>query len=510
MSNQSDSLFLGWGKEWGQYEAQVCYDLLKRDIDTIVGKSVIPDDKGKGYIHGLLKYEEVIRYALSLANGHTLITGATGSGKTRFFDLVIKQLILRGETCIFLDPKGDKGIREIAKKTTELIGKPERYCLWHPAFPNESVRLQPLKNFSRSSELAARITALIPDDGDAFYRDISNTVVQYIVDAMLMVNEQVTLAAVRYYYEHFGQLIEKACLAWFDKCKINWRDKIHSRLQMLNDEEARATICLEFYRTKVESEHHESTISSMISMYVEKRRTLEQSTGSLLANLSKVTSGVLDELLSPRDNKDPRPSLDMESVIDDNKVLIIGTDSLTDRIISSALGKMILADAAAVAGTRNNYGNDNDQIINLFVDEASEMLCEPLIQMINKARGSKFRLWVATQTISDFTAEMGSEAKADQIIASTNNFISFRCKDEATQARIGLASPPTKVKYVMRTQGFNGNDEKDGISSNIGERLMEEEATMFPVELMASLPDLEYVASFAGGGIIKGRIPVLV
>jgi conjugal transfer pilus assembly protein TraD len=508
MAAKTDSLFLGWGKQWGQYEAQVCYDLIKRDIEKIVPKSLV--SKGDGWIHGLLKYEEIIRYAIEEANGHTLITGATGSGKTRFFDLVLKQLILRNETCIFLDPKGDRGIRHIAKSTCEMIGKPERYCLWHPAFPRESVRLQPLKNFSRSSELAARVTALIPDDGDAFFRDISNTIVQYIVDAMLACSEQVTLAKIRYYYEHFGLILEKACIAWFDRNNINWRDKIYNRLQILSDEEARAMVCVDFYKGKVESEYHDSTISSMISMYVDKRRTLEQSTGSLLANLAKVTSGVLEELLSPSDNKDPRPSLDMESVIADNKVLIIGTDSLTDRIVSSAIGKMILADAAAVAGTRNNFGDDDDKIINLFVDEASEMLCEPLIQMINKARGSKFRLWVATQTLSDFTAEMGSEAKADQIIASTNNFISFRCKDEPTQERIGRASPPTKVKYVMRTQGFSGDDEKDGIKSNIGERLMEEEATMFPIELMASLPDLEYVASFAGGGITKGRIPVLI
>jgi conjugal transfer pilus assembly protein TraD len=47
------------------------------------------------------------------------------------------------------------------------------------------------------------------------------------------------------------------------------------------------------------------------------------------------------------------------------------------------------------------------------------------------------------------------------------------------------------------------------MGANIGERLMEEEADMFPMELMGSLPDLEYVASFAGGKLMKGRIPIL-
>ncbi|MDG2933164.1 TraM recognition domain-containing protein, partial [Vibrio parahaemolyticus] len=152
----------------------------------------------------------------------------------------------------------------------------------------------------------------------------------------------------------------------------------------------------------------------MASMYIDKRRTLEQSTGNLLANLSKVTNGELAEMLSPTNLDDSRGVFDMKNIIADNKVLIIGTDSLSDRLVSSAIGKMILADAAAVASDRYNYGDEDDKVINLFVDEASEMLCEPLIQMVNKARGARFRLWIATQTVSDFEAELGSKAKADQ------------------------------------------------------------------------------------------------
>lgn len=508
LASKEDSLFLGWGGEWGHGEAQVVYDLLKRDVQSIVGKQRV--SKGSGFIQGILEHETDVRFPFAYADGHNLITGASGSGKTRFFDLVLNQLILRNETCIFLCPKGDREIREIAKSACAAMGKPERYVMWHPAYPEESIRINPLKNFSRASELAARVTALIPEDGDSFYRDIANTVLQYIIDAMHMMSEQVTLMSIRYYYEHFPTLIEKACLAWFEQNKVEWKDALFVPLEENTDAEVRAALCTKFYQNKVAQKYRNSSIDSMCSMYFEKRRVLEQSTANLLANLAKVTSGELAELLSPSDNNDSRPSFDMESIIKTNKVLMIGTDSLSDRIVSSAIGKMILADSAAVAASRYNFGEDEDKVINLFVDEASEMLCEPLIQMINKARGARFRLWVATQTISDLVAELGSEAKADQIIASTNNFISFRCADTATQERVCAKNPPTKVRYVMRTQGFNAsNSEIDGLGANIGERLMEEEAELFPKELMGQLPDLEYVASFAGGKLFKGRIPVL-
>lgn len=444
------------------------------------------------------------------ADLHTLITGASGSGKTRFFDLILSQLIMRNEVCIFLDPKGDKDIRKVALRVCEAMGEPERYIMWHPAYPRDTIRLNPLKNFSRSSELAARVTALIPEDGDSFYRDIANTILQYIIDAMHMINEQVTLKAIRRYYEHFGMLTEKAIIAWCEMNKVDWKDKLYSRLESSSNEEVRALLAVDFYRTKIASKFANPTIESMASMYVEKRRTLEQSTANLLANLSKVTNGELGEMLSPSNLDDPRPVFDMKNVIADNKVLIIGTDSLADRIVSSAIGKMILADAAAVASDRYNYGENDDKIINLFVDEASEMLCEPLIQMVNKARGARFRLWIATQTIADFEAELGSKAKSDQIIASTNNFISFRCADLPTQERILSQVPKTRVRYVMRTQGFNAsNEDLDGLGANIGERLMEEEADMFPTQLMGQLPNLEYVASFVGGKLVKGRIPIL-
>ncbi|WP_028865090.1 conjugative transfer system coupling protein TraD [Psychromonas aquimarina] len=508
MSKNADSLFFGWGGEWTQVEAQLIFDILKRNVPDLIGKQRVT--KGDGYIHGLLEKEEVIRFPFEHANGHTLITGASGSGKTKCFEILLKQLILRNEVVIYLDPKGDKDIRNVAAETCEMMGQADKYIQWHPAFPRESIRLNPLKNFARSSELAARVTALVPEDGDSFYRDIANTVVQYIVDASHMINEQVTLTGIRYYYEHFAKLLEKTCIAWFDTHDINWRDKIFKTLESSVDEEFRALLCVSFYRKNVANEHHNPTIESMASMYIDKRKLLEQSTTNLLANLQKVSTGGLAEMLSPSDMDDPRQIYDMESIIKTNKCLIIGTDSLADRIVSSALGKMILADAAAVAANRYNYDENSDKVINIFVDEASEMLCEPLIQMINKSRGAKFRLFIATQTISDLTAELGSEAKADQIIASTNNYISFRCNDLATQERVCAKNPPTRVKYVMRTQGFNAsNDDINSLTANIGERLMEEEVELFPKELLSKLPDLEFIASFAGGRLKKGRLPIL-
>ncbi|MGH0003627.1 hypothetical protein ACQU0X_26420 [Pseudovibrio ascidiaceicola] len=38
---------------------------------------------------------------------------------------------------------------------------------------------------------------------------------------------------------------------------------------------------------------------------------------------------------------------------------------------------------------------------------------------------------------------------------------------------------------------------------------MEEEAEIFPSQLMGMLPNLEFIAKISAGRIVKGRIPIL-
>jgi conjugal transfer pilus assembly protein TraD len=62
----------------------------------------------------------------------------------------------------------------------------------------------------------------------------------------------------------------------------------------------------------------------------------------------------------------------------------------------------------------------------------------------------------------------------------------------------------------MRTQGQNTDGSEPIMhGGNQGERLMEEEADLFPAQLLGMLPNLEYIAKISGGKIVKGRLPIL-
>lgn len=181
-------------------------------------------------------------------------------------------------------------------------------------------------------------------------------------------------------------------------------------------------------------------------------------------------------------------------------------------MVGSAIGSIFLADLAAVAGQRYNFGDAEElkrRPVNIFVDEAAETVNDQLVQLLNKGRGAGMRLYVATQTIADFEARMGSPAKARQVLGNTNHTIALRITDQDTQQYIADKIPKTYYKYVMRTQGNSTKDDPHMHSLNVGERLMDEEGELFPAQLFGQLPNLEFVAILAGGQIEKGRIPVL-
>jgi conjugal transfer pilus assembly protein TraD len=72
---------------------------------------------------------------------------------------------------------------------------------------------------------------------------------------------------------------------------------------------------------------------------------------------------------------------------------------------------------------------------------------------LNKGRGAKIRLFIATQTFADFAARTGSQDKARQVLGNVNNLIALRIMDSETQQYITDNLPKTRLKYIMRTQG---------------------------------------------------------
>lgn len=516
--SRKEDIWLGYGFDWENRHAQRVFEIQKRDVSEIMN-GVNKKRKGEAaigmtFIHGVETKEVALYQPIKHSEGHTLIVGTTGSGKTRAFDLLISQAILRNEAVIIIDPKGDKEMRDNARRACEAMGQPERFLQVHPAFPEDSHRIDPLYNFSRVTEIASRLASIISSDGfsDPFqsfgWQSLNN-----LANGLYIIDQRPTLKALRSYLEGgVDGLLALAIESYAKKTVNDWEAKAKPFLDKAKPGmRSRAVALTHFYRSKLQEEHPSQELEGLIAMFQHDTAHFGKMVATLLPIMNMLTSAPLDTLLSPdpSDANDKRPITDMKQIINQSKVAYIGLDSLTDGIVASALGSILLADLAAVAGDRYNFGVDN-RPVNLFVDEAEQIINDPTIQLLNKGRGALFRMNIATQTIPDFIVRLGSKEKAMQVLGNINNIICLRVLDNETQLYITESLPKTRLKYVMRTQGQNTDSNQPIMhGGNTGERLMEEEADLFPAPLLGMLPNLEYIAKISGGRIMKGRLPIL-
>ena len=506
--SQRYGVWLGWGFEWQRHHGQLAWDLLRSD--NLPPKS--ETTMGSGWIHGLEELEQCLYQPLEQIQMHTMVIGVPGSGKTRLFDLLVTQAVLRDEPVIIIDPKGDHELASHTLRSCELSGKKHRFMKFHPGFPADSIRINLLQNFNRSTELASRISGLMPSGGDnAPFQAFAQKAVDAVVQGYLLCGQRPTLVMIRQGLEGgVSKLLIKALTIVCTQHTAQAANVIQSKDK--KSPETTAKRWIEYYREKVMPESPCTDIEGLISLFEHDRAHYGKMIATLLPALGMLTGGPLAKLLSPDPTNidDLRPCTDTANLIEQNKVMYFGLDSLSDSMVGKAIGQLLLADLAAVAGDRYNYAGKDEKPINLFVDEAAEVLCPQLLSLLNKGRGAKFRLYVATQTLADFEAQLGSEAAAQQFIDNCNHLICLRTQNPETQKFITDKLPPVRYRYFIRNQGISTDaNHPMEFTGNLSEQQLEEAGDLFPPQLLGELPNLEYVARLGGGRLLKGRIPIL-
>jgi len=500
--------WVGKGFTWTSHETQLLHDLIQTHPEKWLPKEA--NEKGAHWIHGVGKEED--RYIpTSYFDGMTLIAGTTGAGKTRYFDLLVSQAILRGEAVVILDPKGDKDLREKARRTCIAMGYPDKFLAVLPSHPEISARINPLANFNRTTEPAGRVSSLIPSEtGSDPFTAFGWQVLNNISQGLFFIGETLTLKKLKKYaVGGVEDLLIKVLRKHFGESMENWESMASPYIKKHKGREAEALI--DFYRKEIETEHPISEMESLIAQHEHNRDHLSKMIASLLPLLNQLTSGAIGELLSPEVSPDDkRPITDLGRAIANKQVLYIGLDSLSDKLVGSAIGAVILADLAAVAGDRYNYQGDNLDPVNIFVDEAAEIVNDPLIQLLNKGRGAKMRVLLATQTFADFEARFGSTAKARQALGNLNNMFSLRVLDEGTQQYIAEGLPEVYIRTFSANYRHSvGDNPQEGMDAGYGESLGRETVPLFPRPMLGRLPDLHYVARLTGGAFIKARLPLI-
>lgn len=520
-----DEMFIGYGFSWSQGETQLTDTLVRNDPERLMPRQA--RNMGQGWIHGIgALREEPVFIPRSHNNLMSLICGTTGAGKTRLFDLMITQAIRWGDCIIVIDPKSDIGTMEkMRAATARYRSDPDREFLYfHPAFPEHSVRIDPLRNFNRPTELAARLASLISTEGSDPFVAFCNRALTTVIKALLVIGKRPSIDLLRRLFETgLDEFIVRMFEAYLDhayKGRENWISDARAYLEAAREgggkrqttqAQRTALAYIAFYRAKVIHERPAGDIEGIVSDYEHDSTHYSKMTTNLLPVLTSLTSGTLGPMLSPdyEDLDDERPIIDLGGVIRGRKVLYIALDALSDAATAGNIGALMLADLASAAGSRYN-DQDLSTPVSLFVDEAAEVVNIPMWQLLSKARGALFSIYAATQTVSDFEARMGSAAAAEQLLGNLNQVYSLRLLDNKTQSFITDTLGETVVRRISYAQMTRGDDDNPvKFTASTTESLQETEVPLVRPEMLGCLPNLEFFARISAGRVVKCRIPIL-
>ncbi len=477
------------------------YTLLKTK------KALAATTPGFRWIHALGK-ESPTFVARKELEGHMAVFGTTGSGKSRFLEVQIAQAILQGHCVIVLDPKGDKGLENSMRLACIRAGREGQYLQFHLAHPETSVNLDLLANFTRAEEIASRIADTLPGQGGEgqVFVDMARGALRSICDGLRVIGTKPTVKNLLHYYGNRDGLAFATLEAHLKRTL--GEETVKKMTGKAKSPEARLEDMRELYLSQGRPS---AAVDSVLGFADLDGAVLSKMTQSLVVVLGSLSRGDIGNKLSPdSQNSEDHGWWDSKSVMRDNRVLYVGLDAMTDSGMARVIGTLFLSDLTASAGARYDFECASAPVA-LFVDEAAELTCEPFTQLLNKSRGAKFSICLASQTIADFVAKANNEAQAMRILANVNNCVALRCIDEVTQEFFVKRTVGTRT--VSKQAGHDvsaGADRLMAQSGSVGERLVEEEATLIPAPLLGALPNGEFFGVFSGGHVIKGRVPVLV
>lgn len=503
------------------------------------------DSEGKQYFHGVESTERDIFVAYEAQRSHTLLLGTNGAGKTRMLELLVAQAIARQESApplndgtvvddsprkefgpvFILDPKGDNDLRDRAYATAKQFGREKDFFNFCPSFKNESIRLNPLATYERTTEIASRVASLLPSGGEAeSFKAFAWRAINVVVEAMDFCRITVDLTNLRRYVEggiaplivtaidqhlkaHASVFSEYHTDITRDSGRVAVPDghKAES-IDTLRQASARAA----YYTTKVRATHPHQTIDGLIAVLNHDPTHYNKLISNLIPMLMQLTSDPMRILLSEAPEiHDARKPTNFLSLMQRKAIVYINFESLKDSAVGSALGSLFIADLTACAAKRHQIGQSFPPV-SIFVDEAAEMMNEPFIQALNKGRSAGFEITLASQTIADFTARLGDRAKAQQTLGNVNTTIAMRLHDEDSidmvttkfsestyQEKTTGKAATTIAPMAKRGRDFSGSVTKNAQASDL---------SLVSGDMLTSLPRGHYFAHLPGGEKVKGRV----
>jgi conjugal transfer pilus assembly protein TraD len=528
-----EQLFLGFGFEWQPVHSQRLYELAKVRFHDFVAPAWLrralgprsaaqPETEiGLPYIHGVEPNERALHRPLFNFEGGTIIVGTTQSGKGVTLSVLASQAVYRGDVVIIIDPKNSKRLKGNVLRACQDAGRAAAFVEFHPAFPERGIRFDPLFNWQKPTELASRIQSLMPPDTTGSFSAFGWDAVNVVVQGLVALDDRPNLSKLARCIEGGIEPVLLRSLErhfatagppdWRERAKPYLKHAAEGRIRRPSPAASDELVgYVSYYEREFAPRCRNKVIDSQLRILHHPREHYQKITANLLPILAMLTAGDLGRSLSPDplDPDDPRPILNLDKIVRGRRVFYVALDSLPDPAVGGALGAILLADLAALAGIRYNLDAPHPRI-SLFVDEIADVINQPLIQILNKGAEAGIYTTCAMQTLADLADRLGSEEAARKAVGNLNNLIALRSKDRPTQDFIVETFGKTPIHSVEVSIGTHAHARGPDFSGSLSRRLRETREETIPSDILGKLPNLQYFALVSGGRLLKGRVPIV-
>jgi conjugal transfer pilus assembly protein TraD len=460
-------VYLGQAFPWTATHTQALATFL-----AAAGALPVASDACGGHpaLHAVgMQDEQPLHVPLSELSGHLLVTGATGSGKTKLLEVLTEEAVACPGATVVIDPKGSRSLLARCASAAWRQGKPFAALLL--ASPEYSASMNILATATTPAEVAARINALMPPGGkDPFYREYPLALIENIAGAQQVLGIPWTLEGL-YRPAMFYDDLEALAIEYLGAA--GYTRTYRNRRGLLEFPEYRAVGIPDLIA------------DGLLEDLAHNREHFTKITSTLRPAFRGVIGQPLGRLFSP--GPEALPPLTWRGIARESLVVYIGLASMLFPDIANRVGRVILQDFIGFLGRRYAYEDLAAAVpITILIDEVARVAYPDFPTALAMSREAGGRFILAQQSLADMEGTLDNRAHARQIYENCNTRVWCRVSDlTAEQACEGLPECEVRVRETGVSHSYGG---VGGLSGSASLRLPARRTPVVQQDWFAALP----------------------